>query len=94
MSEFLSFGEFSQTELISLNITEMHKKVIHKADVVLSNGKTIKPEILSNLPGKSDFQTFLTEIPTLADLCLWRIAIHKINSDFNVLTARIYQSPT
>ncbi len=32
----------------------MHKKVIHKSDIVLCDRKTIKVEMLRDLPGHSD----------------------------------------
>ncbi len=40
-SEFMCTGNFSQPNLISLNIMRMHNRVIHKLDIVLCDGKTI-----------------------------------------------------
>jgi hypothetical protein len=54
MSEFMRTGNSSQPDLISLNIMRMHKKVIHRSDIVLCNGKTIKAEMLTDQPGHSD----------------------------------------
>jgi hypothetical protein len=54
MSEFMRTGNFSKPDLISLNIMRMHKKVIHKSDIVLCDGKTIKAEMLTGQPGHSD----------------------------------------
>ncbi len=55
MSEFMWYGDFSPTELVSLNIMRMHIKVIHKSDIVLCDGKTIKADMLTDLPGYSDY---------------------------------------
>ncbi len=60
MSEFLQCGEFSRADIISLNIMRMHKKVIRTSNIVLCDGKTIKPEMLANIPGQSDMH----KIPT------------------------------
>ncbi len=38
MSEFICFGDLSPTDLVSLNIMRMHKKVIHKSNIVLCDG--------------------------------------------------------
>ncbi len=38
MSEFMRYGDLSPTDLVSLNIMRMHKKV-HKSDIVLCDGK-------------------------------------------------------
>jgi hypothetical protein len=54
MSEFMCTGNFSKLDLISLNIMRMHKKVIHKSDIVLCDGKTIKTEMLTDQPEHSD----------------------------------------
>jgi hypothetical protein len=64
MSEFMRTGNFSQPDLISLNIMCMHKKVIHKLDIVLCDGKTIKVEMLTDQPGHSDVHQFPTRRPT------------------------------
>ena len=53
MPEFMRYGDFSPTDLVSLNIMRMHKKVIHKSDIVLCDGKTIKADMLTDLPGHS-----------------------------------------
>jgi hypothetical protein len=60
MSEFMRFGEFTRTDFVALNITRMHKNVIHISDIVLCNGKTIKPEMLTSSPGQSDMHQFPT----------------------------------
>jgi hypothetical protein len=44
MSEFLRCGEFSRADILFLNIMRTHKKVVHTSDIVLCDGKTIKPE--------------------------------------------------
>ncbi len=48
MSEFMRTGNFSKPDLIYLNIMHMHKKVIHKLDIILCDGKTIKAEMLTD----------------------------------------------
>jgi hypothetical protein len=58
MSEFMLTGNFSQPDLISLNILRMHKKVIHKSDIVLCDGKRIKAEMLTDQPEHSDVHKF------------------------------------
>ncbi len=42
MSEFMPTGDFSQPDLISLNIMRMHRKVIRKLDMVLCDGKKLR----------------------------------------------------
>ena len=71
MSEFIHFGELSSTALVSLNIMRMHKKVIHKSDIVLCDGKTIKAEMLTGSPGHSNSHKFPTQHPTPSDLAIW-----------------------
>ena len=68
MSEFLQCGEFSCADIVSLNIMRMHKKVIHTYDIVLCNGKIIKPEMLTNILGQSNMHKFPTQQPTPLDL--------------------------
>jgi hypothetical protein len=70
MSEFMCTGNFSQPDLISLNIMRMHKKVTHKSDIVLCHGKTIKAEMLTDQPGHADVHKFPTQRPAPADLNL------------------------
>ncbi len=70
MYEFMHTGNFSQPGQISSNIMRMHKKVIHKLDIVLCDGKTIKAEMLTDQPGYSDVHEFPTQRPTPADLNL------------------------
>jgi hypothetical protein len=91
MSEFIRFEGFSLTELVSLNIMRMHKKVIHKSDIVLCDGKTIKAEMLTDLPGHSDSHKFPTQHPTLAYLVIWKTALCKLSSDFLVLTVKLQE---
>ncbi len=95
MSEFMRYGDFSLTELVSLNIMRMHKKVIHKPDILLCDGKTIKADMLMDLPGHSDYQKFPTQRPTPADLSIWKTALRKLSSEFHVLTVKLqeYVSP-
>ncbi len=95
MSEFMHTGNFSQPDLISLNIMRMHKKVNHKLDIVLCDGKTIKVEMLMDQPGHSDIHTFPTQRPTPADLNLWKLALRKLSSNFHVFTVKLqeYISP-
>jgi hypothetical protein len=89
MSEFMRYGDFSPTELVSLNIMHMHKKVIHKSDIVLCDGKTIKADMLTDLPGHSDYHKFPTHRPTPADLSIWKTALRKLSSKFHVLTVKL-----
>jgi hypothetical protein len=70
MSEFIHIGGLSPTDLVSLNIMRMHKNVIHKSDIVLCDGKTIKAEMLTDLPGHSNSHKFPTQRPTPADLVI------------------------
>jgi hypothetical protein len=73
----------------------MHKKVIHKSDIVLCDGKTIKAEMLMDLPGHSYSHKFSTQRPTPAELVIWKTALHKLSSDFLVLMVKLqeYISP-
>jgi hypothetical protein len=64
----------------------MHKKIIHLSDIVLCNGKTIKLEMFSDIPGQSDTHKFPHQRPIPADLSLWRRALCKVSSEFHVLT--------
>ena len=89
MSEFMCTGNFSQPDLISLDIMSMHKKVIHKLDIVLCDGKTIKAEMLTDQPGHSDIHEFPTQSPKPADLNLWKLALCKISFKFHVFTAKL-----
>jgi hypothetical protein len=91
MSEFMCTGDFSQPDLISLNIMHMHKKLIHKLDIVLCDGKTIKVEVLTCQPGHSDVHKFPTQHPTPADLYLTKLALRKISSDFHILMVKLQE---
>ena len=86
MAEFMRVGKFTQSDLVSLNIMRMHKKVVHTSDIVLCDGKTIKSEMLTDSPGHSDTHKFPIQRPSQADLILWRKALRMISSDFLVLT--------
>jgi hypothetical protein len=91
MSEFIRIGGFSPTDLVSLNIMCMHKKVIHKSDIVLCDGKNIKAEMLTDLPGLSNSHKFLTQRPTPADMVIWKSALRKLSSDFLVLMVKLQE---
>ncbi len=95
MSEFMCSGNFSQPHLIFLNIMHMHKKVIHKSDIVPCNCKTIKEETLTDQPGRSDVHQFPTQRPTPAGLNLWKLALCKLRSEFHMFTVKLqeYISP-
>jgi hypothetical protein len=95
ISEFLRTGNFSKPDPISLNIMRMHKKVIHKLDIVLCDGKTIKAEMLTDQPGRSNVHKFSTQHPTPADLNLWKLALRKISSNFHMFMVKLqeYISP-
>jgi hypothetical protein len=69
--------------------------VIHKSDIVLSDGKTIKAEMLTDQPGHSDVHKFPTQHPTPAGLNLWKLALRKLSSNFHVFTVKLqkYISP-
>ena len=86
MAEFMRIKKFTQSDLVSLNIMRMHKKVIHTSDITLCDGKTIKSEMLTNSPGHSDTHKFPIQRPSQADLILWRMALRMISSNFLVLT--------
>ena len=89
MSEFIRFGDLSPTDLGSLNIMRMHKKVIHKSDIVLCDGQTIKADMLTGSPGHSDYHKFPTQHPSTADLTIWNTAIRRLSSAFLVLTVKV-----
>jgi hypothetical protein len=91
MSEFIRIGGFSPTDLVSLNIMRMHKKVIHKYDIVLCYGKTIKAEMLMDLPSHSNSHKFQTHRPTPADLVIWKTTLCKLSSNFLVLTVKLQE---
>ncbi len=92
MSKFLHYMEFGIADVVSLNIMRMHKKVIHVSDIlVLSDGKTIKPEMFSNLPGHSGVHKFPHQHPIPADLSIWKNALRKISSKFHVLTVPLQE---
>jgi hypothetical protein len=85
MSEFLCYKDFGIDDSVPLNIMRMHILVIHVSDIVLSNGKTIKPEMFLDLPGHSCVHLFLHQRPTPADLSIWKTALRKISSEIHVL---------
>jgi hypothetical protein len=91
MSEFTRFGDLSPTDLVSLNIMRMHKKVIHKSNIVLCDGQTIKAEMLTGSPGHSDYHKFPTQRPTTANLTIWNITICRLSSAFLVLTVKFQE---
>jgi hypothetical protein len=95
MSKFLHYKKFGIAEVISLNIMKMHKKVIHVSNIVLLDGKTIKPEMFLDLPSHSDVHKFPHQPPTPANLSIWKMALHKISSEFYALTIPLqeYISP-
>jgi hypothetical protein len=63
MSKFLRYRDFGIADVVSLNIMRMHKKVIHMSDIVLSDGKTIKLEMFTNIPGHSDMHKIPVSAP-------------------------------
>jgi hypothetical protein len=69
----------------------MHKSMIHISDIVLCDGKTIKPEMLTSSPGQSDMHKFPTQRPTSLDLELWKKAPQKISSEFLVFTVQLQE---
>jgi hypothetical protein len=95
ISKFLRYKDFGIADVVSLNIMGMHKKVIHVSDIVLSDGKTIKPEMFLDLPGHSGIHKFPHQRPTPADLCIWKMALSKTSSEFHNLTVLLqeYISP-
>jgi hypothetical protein len=95
MSDFMCTGHFCHPDLISLNIMSMHKKIIHKLDIVLCDGITIKAEMLTDQPGHSGIHTFPIQHPTPADLNLWKLGLRKLSSNFHVFMVKLqeYISP-
>jgi hypothetical protein len=95
MSEFLRYKGFGIADVVSLKIMRMHKKVIHVSDIVLSNGKTIKPEMFLDLHGHSGIHKSSHQHPTPADLSIWKMALCKISAEFHILTVPLqeYISP-
>ncbi len=91
MSEFICFGDLSSTDLVSLNIMHMHKNVIHKSDIILCDGKTIKAEMLTGSPGPSDSHKFPTQRPTPANLAIWNTTICRLSSAFLILTVKLQE---
>ena len=91
MSEFFRFGDLSPTNLVSLNIMHMHKKVIHKSDIILCDGKTIKAEMLTGSPGHFDSHKFPTQRPTPADLAIWNTALCRLSSAFLVIVVKLQE---
>ena len=91
MSEFIRFGDLSLTELVSLNIMRMHKKVINKSDIILCNGRTIKAEMLTGSPGHSDYHKFPTQRLTTTGLTIRNTAIRRLSSAFLVLTVKLQE---
>ncbi len=69
----------------------MHKKVIHKSDIVLCDGHTIKVEMLTGSPGHSNYHEFPTQRPTIADLTIWNTAIRRLSSAFLVLRVKLQE---
>jgi hypothetical protein len=51
--------------------------------------------MLTDPPGHSDVHKFPTQNPTPADLNLWKLALHKLSSNFHVFTVKLqeYISP-
>jgi hypothetical protein len=78
-------------DLVSLNTMRMHKKVIHKSNIVLCNGQTIKAEMLTGSPSHSDYHKFPTQRPTTANLTIWNTAICRLSSAFLVLTVKLQE---
>ena len=93
MSEFICFRDLSSTELVSLNIMcmRMGKKVIHKSDIVLCDGRIIKAEMLTGSSGHSDYHKFPTQRPTTTNLIIWNTAIRRLSSAFLVLTVKLQE---
>jgi hypothetical protein len=91
MTEFVRFGDLSSTELVSLNIMCMHKKVIHKSDIILCDGQTIKADMLTGSPGHSDYHKFPTQHPTTANLIIWNTAICRMSSAVLVITVKLQE---
>ncbi len=54
MSEFMWIG-YRHDNLLLLNIMRMHKKAIHLLDIVMCDGKTTMSEMLTDLPGQSNY---------------------------------------
>jgi hypothetical protein len=91
MSEFIRFGDLSSTDLASLNIMCMHKKVIYKSDILQCDGQTIKADMLTCSPGHSDYHKFPTQRPTTANLTILNTALHRLSSAFLVLTVKLQE---
>ncbi len=91
MSEFICFGDLSSTDLVSLNIMRMHKKVINKSDIVLFNGKTIKEKMLTGSPGHSDSHNFPTQCPTPDVLAIRNTTVRRLSLAFLVLTVKLQE---
>jgi hypothetical protein len=85
MSEFIRAG-YKKADLLSLNIVQMHKMVIHLSDIVRCDGETIKLSMLSASAGKLDAHKFPLQRPTPTDMTLWTTALRRISSEFYVLT--------
>ena len=53
MSEFVRVG-YAKADLLSLNIAQIHKMVIHLSDIIRCDGKTIKQSMLLASAGMSE----------------------------------------
>jgi hypothetical protein len=85
MSEFIRVG-YKRMDLLSLNIVQMYKMVIHLSDVVKYDGKTIKKSMLLANVGKLEAHKFPVQRPMPTDMNLWTTALQRISSEFYVLT--------
>ncbi|EJK71944.1 hypothetical protein THAOC_06571 [Thalassiosira oceanica] len=79
MDVFVSQGIWNQSQLAVLNRVRRHKKVFYRSDVIACDGRTVRPDMLTNHPGSSTW-VFAREQPTKKDLDLWRTALASISS--------------
>ena len=87
MDVFVSQGIWNQSKLAVLNRVRRHKKVFYRSDVIACDGRTVRPDMLTNHSGSSTW-VFAREQPTNKDFDLWRTALASISSpNFTLQTA-------
>jgi len=74
---FVELG-FVGTRLDSLNVARKFYCVTHVSDIVLCDGKTIRPEIMSRVVGDSSYYEYPMEVPRESDFTLWEAVLRSI----------------
>ena len=66
--------------MTALDVVRKFKCIIHVSDLLLADGTTVDPFVLTNEEGHSDRHPFLHERSTSSDFELWRTYVHAITS--------------